>query len=649
MCGIAGWIDFEQPINKDVLNSMCNILVHRGPDGGDTWIEKNGKVGFAHRRLSIIDLSDTAGQPMTDSSGRVCIVFNGEIYNHKALRLELEKEGCVFRTSHSDTECLLIGYLTWGVEKLLEKLIGMFAFVVYDRSQHKIIMCRDRVGIKPLYYARVPDGLIFASEIKALLVHPGLNGELNEDTLSTHLTFRSIPAPNTLFKHIHCLAPSELLIFDSESGHVAKQMTYWDPVANAGSAPGSIDDANERLLELLDESVAYRLESDVPVGLFLSGGLDSALLLQIMAQQLPRMGTYTVGYPGHLKFDESTEAAQLALAVGAEHHAVAVTEADFTGAMIKVSYHQDEPISAPICASVYFLSEKASQTGRKVVLAGEGADELFIGYKTWQQTRDVQKSADRLTKVFGPSLLGLPALLAKARFSYNSKPQEILNRLASRQPLFCGGGLDFGLKAKSELLGVAVGSDDTYARAIEPIRAEYLRSGDPADITQWMSFLDLRFRLPQLMLPRLDKMGMASSIEARVPYLDHRLIEFVFGLPPEWRGSVGKRTKPMLKAAATHYLPNEFVHKRKRGFQAPVTEWKSTLFGKTYLPLLKEFSSKTRLFDSDSIAKLTGSSNDRLYFSLINFVIWYCIFVNNILDLDLSSIALDTKNLNSVR
>ena len=639
MCGIAGWVSYSQAIDKNTLLSMRDVLSHRGPDGKNIWLNKGERVGFAHRRLSIIDLSETANQPMSDISGQFTIVFNGEIYNHRQLRQELEQQGIRFKTHHSDTEVLLNGYIAWGIDKLLKKIIGMFAFAIYDGHSHQVTLVRDRVGIKPLYFAKVPDGFVFASELKALLVHPAIRAELNQDTLGSHLTFRSLPSPNTLFKNIESVAPSTVVEFNLDDSNDVKKRLYWDPVTCAAPAPPTLASANERLEELLADSVAMRLESDVPVGLFLSGGLDSALLLQLMSEKLDNVGTYTIGYPGHQAFDESEAAQQLASKANSDHHAIGLSEAQYMDALINVAYHQDEPNSAPVCTSVYYLAKEASDTGRKVVLAGEGADELFFGYKTWQQSRDLQKAYDKFAKVLGPRCLGLPALLAKAQFGHNSKPAEILNRLANGHPLFWGGGLDFGRVAKAELLGTDPANDTTYESTIEPIRQEYLKAGDPEDLTQWMSYVDLRFRLPQLMLPRLDKMGMAHSVEGRVPYLDHRIIEFVFGLPPEWRGQVGRTTKPMLKTVAHKYLPESFITQRKRGFQAPVSEWKTGALGKTYLPMLEAFSAKTSLFDSRAIKKLTNSNNDRLYFSLINFMIWYCIYIDNPIDLNLDSIA----------
>lgn len=633
MCGIAGWISYDQPIEPGILEDMRDVLAHRGPDGVGLWQDDRRCVGLAHRRLSIIDLSTIADQPMLDIDRRAVIVFNGEIYNHRYLRKELEQAGCRFNTDHSDTECLLQGYLTWGIDRLLEKAHGQFAFAIFDIAKRRLILVRDRVGIKPLYVAKVNGGFVFASEIKAILKHPQISPALDRDAFRHHLSFRSVAPPKTLFQGIECLGPSELIEIDVDRATFNRR-TWWDPCANAASPPATLLQARERLEELLHQSVIERLESDVPVGLFLSGGLDSALLLQLIKDRLHGLGTYTIGYPGHQEYDESSNAADLAKKAGSEHYPVNLTPADFVESIARVAYHQDEPIAAPVCTSVYFLAREARRTKRKVVLAGEGSDEIFMGYRTWIQTRDMEKWNRMIPALPGRPIRRLTSALLSAVSSSHSRPAEIVRRIAAGQPLFWGGGLDFTSAAKQELIGPQV--DDTYDAVVEPIYQQFLRHGDRRDTALWMSYIDLRFRLPQLMLPRMDKMGMAFSIEGRVPFLDHRIIEFVFGLPAEWRGKVGRESKPLLKSVARKYLPDELVDRRKQGFQAPVREWKNAEFGRAFLPLLTKFAARTELFDLQAIQHLTRQKNDRLYFSLVNFMLWYVIFIENVLQDSLS-------------
>ena len=632
MCGIAGILSPNQCVSDDTLQAMQMALVHRGPDGGATWIAKDRRAGFVHRRLSIIDLSTSANQPMQTGDGQAVIVFNGEIYNHRELRSELVQAGARFQTDHSDTEVILVGYLHWGLDELLRRLVGMFAFAIYDRREQRVVLVRDHVGIKPLYYAVVGNDLLFASEIKGLLQDPRLRPDLDHEQFHHYLSFRATPAPATLFKGIRTLCAAELLEFDLTDGGV-RLRTWWNPLQSAQTIPKTLREAEDKLEELLASSVRYQLESDVPVGLFLSGGLDSAYLLQQMRQSHGHTSTYTVRYPGFERYDEGPVAAGLAATAQARHHEVSLTAADFCDALTRVAYFQDEPIAAPICTSVYFLSQAARQSGVKVVLAGEGSDEIFVGYQNWLRLRDLEYYNQRLPDL--PARLlrrSLHATMSMVASPY-SIPLEISRRAALGQRLFWGGALDFPEAAKRRLVGPAVtkSHSDTYEAVIAPWHRQFLDCRPESDITAWMTFIDLRFRLPQLMLPRLDKMGMAFSIEGRVPYLDHRLIEFVLSLPPQWRGAIGHRGKPLLKSVAQRKLPKSFVNSRKRGFQAPVKEWKQGLMGDRFSPALLQFARRTGLLNSDELATLLRRPNDRLYFSLTNFMLWYLIFIENVL------------------
>ncbi len=633
MCGIVGWTS-AKPIDATTLVRMRDAMIHRGPDGEGLWLSADRCVGLAHRRLSIIDLSATANQPMVDADGRAVIVFNGEIYNHRELRRTLEKERVSFVTDHSDTECLLKGYLAWGLDGLLERLVGMFAFAIYDTGTRKLHLVRDRVGIKPLYFATVGQEILFASEIKAILKHPRVRAELDTQAFYHYLSFRASPAPHTLFRNIQCLAAAEKLTYDTDS-HRWERRVWWDPMANArhGSGCCSLDEAQDKLEELLAASVDARLESDVPIGLFLSGGLDSSYILKLMAARLESTSTYTVSYPGYDTYNEDKLARSVAHDAGASHHEVPLTSADFVESLTRVAYYQDEPIAAPVCVPVFALSRCARDTGMKVILAGEGSDELFIGYDNWLRMRDASIWNRRLPAGMG-CVRDLAYKLARGVFPLGHKAPEIFRRAASGQPLFWGGSMDFSEDAKRCLLGPSVKHQglSTYDEVVKPIYQRFCSQRDARDVTAWMSYIDLRFRLPQLMLPRLDKMGMAFSIEGRVPFLDHRLIEFVFSLPPQWRGGEGKVGKMLLKRLAAKVLPREFVNRPKQGFQAPVREWRDSQLGQHFVPMLRRFSSETGLFDTETLERLLKKKNDRLYFSLVNFMLWYLLFIDNLLN-----------------
>lgn len=638
MCGINGWLSPAGRVDEALLLRMRERLAHRGPDGAGLWISHDRRVGLGHRRLSIIDLSQEAAQPM-HAEDRVSIVFNGEIYNHAELRGELEKSGAKFKTDHSDTEVLLHGYLAWGLEALLERLVGMFAFALYDHHAQRVHLVRDRVGIKPLYFTRIGSDLLFASESKALFAHPAVESRLDHESFCHYLSFRAVPSPRTLFEGVECLGAGERLEFDLASSRVSRHR-WWDPLEKVEAPPDTLEEARNRLSELLERSMDHRLVSDVPVGLFLSGGVDSAYLLQLMARRREGVQTFTVTYPGEARYDESAEARRLATAAGCRHTEVPIDEESYAAAQAEVAWYQDEPIAAPVCTSVHFLSRAARDHGVPVVLSGEGADEIFIGYRNWLRIRDAERWNQRVPDLPGRPLRRSAAKLARAFMPWGSPHAELLRRAADGKPLFWGGSTDFGEHAKHDLLGPALraGVPDPYEAVIAPLRSDFLRNGDENDLTGWMSYVDLRFRLPQLMLPRVDKMGMAASIEGRVPFLDHRVIEFMGGLPPEWRSSNGTVGKALFKSVAARELGDEFVYREKRGFQAPVKEWKQGALGKRYLPALESFAARTELFEPRALDALLARSDDRLYFSLTNFMLWYLIYVEDVLDGGLSEV-----------
>lgn len=638
MCGIAGWLSPEGRVEEEVLSAARDVLAHRGPDGAGTWVSADRCVGLAHRRLSIVDLGEGGAQPMR-ASDHASLVFNGEIYNHAELRAELEREGVSFTSDHSDTEVLLRGYLAWGLRELLKRLNGMFAFALWDHRGRVLHLVRDRMGIKPLYVARRGRDWYFASESKALFALPGIEARLDTDSFRHYLSFRAVPAPRTLFAGVECLGAGERIEVDLERRSL-RRLLWWDPMANAADPPASEDEARERLEALLEDSARLRGLADVPVGLFLSGGVDSAYLLQLMAEGREGLDSFTVTYPGHAQYDEGREAARLAGAARARHHEVPLDAEAYASALADVAYHQDEPIAAPVCTSVYFLAKAAREAEVPVVLAGEGSDELFIGYRNWLRVRDAERWNRRLPDVPGRLLRRGAAAVGQACLPWLSPYAELLRRAAADQPLFWSGSTDFGERAKRRLLAPALELDlnDTYEEVVAPLRADYLERGRADDLTGWMTYVDLRFRLPQLMLPRVDKMGMAHSVEGRVPFLDHRVVELVTGLPAAWRSGAGSEPKALFKSVAARRLPHEFVYARKRGFQAPVKEWKTGSLGARYLPALERFAGATELFDERALREVLAESGDRLYFNLTNFMLWYLTYVEDVLEGELPEV-----------
>jgi asparagine synthase (glutamine-hydrolysing) len=631
MCGISGIFDPRGDVRREDLMRMARRQAHRGPDGEGVWIAPDARLGFSHVRLSIVDLTDAAAQPMTTADGRGTLCFNGEIYNHAELRAELEASGVRFTTDHSDTEVLLLGLQHWGLDATLERLNGMFAFAYRDRDAQRMWLVRDRIGIKPLYHAALPGGgLAFASEAKALLTHPALDARLDHASFRHYLSFRAVPAPATLFDGVQQLGAGELLELDLGTGRKTTRR-WWDALDRAHDAPATLAAAHDRLEELLEDSVTQRLNADVPVGLFLSGGVDSAYLLECVAERRRRPATFTITYPGRPEYDEGADALSRARSAGAEHHEIALDSDEYAAALAQVAWHQDEPIAAPVCASVYMLSRAARDARVPVILAGEGADELFVGYRNWIRLRDAERMNQRLPDLPGRLLRRGTRVACDAFLSWLAPEREVLRRAADDQPLFWGGALDFGESAKTRLIGPEVGAHDadTYADVIAPLRADFLARRDADDLTAWMTYVDLRFRLPQLMLPRLDKMGMAFSIEGRVPFLDHRIAEFTLGLPAAWRGGTGNEPKALFKRVAERKLPRSFVRAEKRGFQAPVKEWKSGPFSGCAIPALNAFAERTGLFDQHALHDLLARDGDRLWFSLFNFVLWHGLYLEN--------------------
>lgn len=642
VCGIVGWISPGSRVQEQDLVRMREKLVHRGPDGAGFWIDEKHAVGLAHRRLSIIDLSEAASQPMIDSARQGVIVFNGEIFNHRELRRELEQNGCEFLTDHSDTEVILVGYRFWGLEQLLQKLTGIFAFALYDLAQVKVICARDRMGVKPLYWGFAGEDIVFASEIKALLAHKDVQPRLNLTHLRIHMAFRSLPAPMTLFENISKLARGEYLIIDPRSGD-RSVVQYWNPLASVAVRSRSESEASEELLYLLRGAVSSQLESDVPVGVFLSGGLDSATLLSLASEEAAGLSSYTASYPGYEMYDETEVSKQCADQAYTRHHDVEITVDDYVRSMTAVAYHQDEPIAAPVCVSVYLLSKRARETGVPVILAGEGSDELFIGYESWLKVRDLQRMANRFSGVVGSNVLRKLSHLGANTFGDWSRPGELLRHLSYGGPAFWGGAMELPESASMRLFeGTSVPeSVDIYRSTIEPMWRSYCDARDSQDVIGWMTYVDITFRLPELILPRLDKMGMAFSTEGRVPFLDHKLAEFVFSLPPHLRGSRGRETKPLLRKSVSGIVSPSIRSGKKQGFQAPVREWKTEKSMHAFVACMRKFARRSNLFNVAVIDELISRRDDRLYFGILNFMIWYCLYIDNLLADELGSLPVE--------
>lgn len=627
MCGIAGALAHEsaaERVTPALLAGLGGPLAHRGPDGKGHWLSEDGRVGFAHRRLAIIDPTPSGAQPMADASGEIRVTYNGEIYNHAELRRELEGLGHRFRTDHSDTEVLIYAYRQWGVD-CVHRLRGMFAFGLWDARARRLWLVRDRIGIKPLYYALHRGRLLFASEIKALFADPTLPRAVNEEAFFHYLSFLTAPAPHTLFEGIRKLSAGSMIVV--EPGRPIVERRYWDALDHAAPVRGSDEAIAERLLAELRTSVRLRKVSDVPVGVFLSGGIDSSAIAALFSEgESGPVKTFTVGYDRNYGSyrNELDHARAVAGLIGSEHHEIRLTKQDLLDFLPRMAELQDEPIADPVCVPVHYVSRLARDNGVIVAQVGEGADELFWGYPSWRRAWNLQRANDRFPVPAAVKRLGLAGLRAWGK--ERSQPYEWLDRAAEGVPIFWGGAEAFGARAKTALLAPRLREEfrgRSSWEALEPIHRRYReRSREPSTLG-WMSYLDLSFRLPELLLMRVDKMSMGAGVEARVPFLDHEFVSFALGIPEavKTRGGV---LKSVLKKAVRGVIPDSIIDRPKQGFGVPVHEWLLEGLPESMTALVDDFLAHTDLFDRAAVAALFAdprAASSRWY--VLNLALWW--------------------------
>ncbi|MEE8239683.1 MAG: asparagine synthase (glutamine-hydrolyzing), partial [Nitrospirales bacterium] len=611
MCGIVGVFEYAGPggLDQGLLIRMRDSMTHRGPDDAGVYVTSDGRLGLGHRRLAILDLSSAGHQPMSTPDGRYWVVYNGEIYNFIELRSDLELRGHRFR-SRSDTEVLLALYAEEG-PKMLHRLRGMFALAIWDGVDRRLWLARDRIGIKPLYYTTHGGCFLFASEIKALLAFPGLRRDVDLEGLYHYLSFLSTPAPGTLFTGIQKLRPGHTLTVEEDGS--AREEQYWDVFDHVVPVQGEcFEELTERLLDLLREAVRYRMVSDVPFGVFLSGGMDSSTTVALMAEQMDRpVKTFSVGFEGEEQYNEFNYARRVAARFGTDHREVRIGVRDLIGFLPSLVHHQDEPIADPVCVPVYFVAKLAKEHGVTVCQVGEGADELFCGYPYW----GAMLRALRWDRWFGRLPLGLRRLapaVARALGRDGTHSNEVLRRGIARETLFWGGAEGFPEEQKRRLLRPSVldrlGTLSSHEVVAAYFRQFCERSPRADDDLAWMTYLDLKHRLPELLLMRVDKMSMATAVEARVPFLDHEFVTFAMGIPQAVKVVRGE-LKHLLKRAVAPVLPAEIVHRPKQGFNVPVAEWFLTELGPVVREVLTAFSREQPFFDPQYVNRLLDSRN----------------------------------------
>jgi asparagine synthase (glutamine-hydrolysing) len=630
MCGLNGIFSFAGGrVETEEIAAMRDSMAHRGPDGAGLWISGDGRVGFGHRRLSIIDLSSAAAQPMSNADGSVQVVFNGEIYNHAELRSELEATGRYrWRTDHADTEVIIHAYEAWGID-CIDRLRGMFAFALWDSRVDRLWLVRDRIGIKPLYWTMTAGRIAFASEIKALLALESVPRAMNEEALFHYLSFLTPPAPLTMFSGIHKLPAGMRMAVDGSGAIHAEQ--YWDPWKHVTPLT-NVDEREvaERLLSELRTSVRYRKVSDVPVGVFLSGGIDSSVNAALFSEGAAPPNTFSIGYDDEYAScrDELPDARAMALHLHSIHHERRLSESDAIGVLDAMIYHLDEPNGDAVCVPMYFLAKLARDAGVKVCQVGEGSDELFCGYPFWQSHLQVNRlnalPAPRFAK---RAALGALALAGrKSKYSY-----EVLRRAAAGEPTFWGGAEGLTDADKRTVLGPELRArfaGATSADALVLIRRAFMESSWEPSALNWMTHLDLAIRLPELLLMRVDKMTMAASVEGREPFLDHKLVEFALSVPTSMKTGNGE-LKHLLKRAVRGVIPESVIDRPKQGFSIPVHEWMRRELGNVMRTRILRFADSTGILDSRTLPGFLDNASWSKVWQLFNLAAWHDRFIAN--------------------
>ena len=624
MCGIAGftWLHSAPADPEALVRAMTAPLAHRGPDGEGFRLESG--IALGHRRLSIIDPAGGA-QPMASSNGRYHIVYNGEIYNYIELRAELELRDCSFRT-HSDTETLLGQYALDGVDAL-KRFNGMFAFAIWDRDEQQLLLARDRIGIKPLYYCLRDNELIFASELKALLVHPRAGRRLNCLSVSKYFTYGYIPAPHTIFEDIYKLEPGSYLLFDRNG---LEKKSYWDiPLEDNPLSERNADEWAEALLALLRDSVAKHLRSDVPVGVFLSGGLDSSLVTALAAQESSnRLHSFSIGFD-QPSYDESAYARRVASLLGTEHHEAILTLSEAAELFPRMMQLLDEPLADASIFPTYVLSRMAAGYV-KVVLGGDGADELFAGYPSFQAHSVVQKLS--FLPVGIRDWLGGLARRLPVSHRYASMDflmQQFLKGLGlSPEVRFLLWMGCYGNAEKKQLFSADLKHHLLRQDAFEDISQYVRRSGLKGDF-QRLLYLSMKLYLQDDVLVKVDRASMAHSLEVRVPYLDRDLVENACRIQPAYKLK-GLTTKYVLKRAARGLLPEDIIHRRKSGFMMPVAAWLTRNMRDTIEDLCSPAAiARTGLFDASFVRQILDEhfqhrrDHRKHIYPLLCFMSWF--------------------------
>ena len=582
MCGIAGFLDPKRRSGDNELKalaaSMAAALRHRGPDAEGVWVDASAGVALGHARLSIIDLSPTGAQPMVSASGRFVLSYNGEIYNAGELRAELERAGHIFR-GHSDTEVMVEGFARWGVRATVERLIGMFAFAVFDREDRVLTLGRDRLGIKPLYWGRADGRVIFASELKAFRTLPNFDAGIDRQALAAYLCTGYVLAPASIYDGIEKLEPGMLLHIDG-NGETRRE-TYWSlfDVALEGRA-ALIDagdaDARDALDSVLSDAVTRRMVADVPLGVFLSGGIDSSTVTALMqASSATPVKSFSIGFHEQA-YNEATQAKAVAAHLGTDHTELYVTAAQAQAVVPKLPQVYDEPFADSSQIPTFLVSEM-TRAHVTVALSGDGGDELFAGYNRYAQGLRLARMLRALPRPAAACLAGMIGAVPPSMWDglFAIVPEALRPRLAGDkvQKLASVLGKDAGdyyrtlIASWGDAWSLVQGADAPN----QPAFSETTR-GKLGDDLAWMQYADTVTYLPDDILTKVDRASMAVSLEARVPLLDHRVVDFAWHLPDRFKVRDGQG-KWLLRQVLQKYVPKDLVERPKMGFSVPIEAW----------------------------------------------------------------------------
>lgn len=624
MCGIAGFLRTPQTPNRDAhrqwLEQMGHAIIHRGPDAGGAFQDE--QVALAHRRLSILDLSEAGNQPMVSGSGRYLIVFNGEIYNYPSIKTDLEAEGYTFRTG-TDTEVLLALFEHRGT-RCLDALNGMFAFAIWDTHAKELFLARDRLGKKPLYYYEADGQFAFASEIKALSALPFMKMEVRPDAIKDFFAYQYIPDPKTIYHNVHKLAPGHWL---RTNGCHSESAQYWDVdfFSHQGRTEKQIE---EGLYELIDDAVRLRMISDVPLGAFLSGGVDSSAIVGLMAGQSSKpVTTCSIGFDSK-RFDEVQYARQVAQQFGTDHHEFTVKE-NVAGSLSSIARYFDEPFADPSFVPTYFVSQLARKQVT-VALAGDGGDENFAGYSKYRTDSIENRLRQQFPRFLRQLLFPRIAQIAnRLTHPYARKAGSLLDTMALEPDTAFFVTNSFFRRSVWDHLVTDGFSRDTRDYDPAEITRQHYRNAQADDHLSRILYTDIKTYLPGDILVKVDRMSMANSLETRAPLLDYRVVEYAAGIPAALKLK-GKEKKYILKKTFGNLLTDDILYRKKMGFSVPLADWLRTELRQTSEQVfgdknggLSQYFDMNRVWDLWQSHQRGNSQNTQELWSMLSFELWW--------------------------